>query len=69
MYINVNVIKGVRHFQECVDASVVGIFNPAQREAGRGTCSNVVLLNGYGKNDQSLLSIRIKQITVTLVPE
>ena len=33
--------KGVHHFHERVDASVVGVFNKVQGEAGKGTCSNV----------------------------
>ena len=32
--------KRVRHYQERVEASVVAVFNAAQIEAGRGTCSN-----------------------------
>ena len=32
--------KGVRHYQECVEAPVVSIFNVVQTEANRGTCSN-----------------------------
>ena len=32
--------KGVHHFLESVDVSVVGVFNKVQGEAGRGTCSN-----------------------------
>ena len=32
--------KRVRHYQERVETSVVGVFNAVQTEANRGTCSN-----------------------------
>ena len=39
-----NTKQGIHHFQECVNVSVVGVFNKVQRVAGRGTCSNGVPL-------------------------
>ena len=61
--------KGVHHFQERVDVSLVGVFNKVQGEAGRGSFPMVVPLHGYGRSDQNLPSILIRLTIVTLVPE
>ena len=35
-----NTKKSGHHFHESADASVVGVFNKVQGEAGKGTCFN-----------------------------
>ena len=52
-------VKGARNFKQRVQTSIVGEFNRAQVDQGKGTCSNYSGLNmGF---------ILIKRITVTHV--